>query len=197
MKRDEVLEVLILLSLCLIQLWWVEKPIIVPFIFLTILASFLTREEEWLNFGLGSFTTSLTILVVFIFIYGFKKIEMISGWQAGFTHLPEKAMRGYFWALGQQIILNSYLTNRLYSLSNSRTVPTILVVGIIFSLLHLPNIFLTLATLPGGIIMSAIFLKRKNLYELALLHLTISTVLYLLVSPEIHHHFVVGYRFYQ
>lgn len=106
-------------------------------------------------------------------------------------------MRGYFWALGQQIILNSYLTNRLYSLSNSRTVPTILVVGIIFSLLHLPNIFLTLATLPGGIIMSAIFLKRKNLYELALLHLTISTVLYLLVSPEIHHHFVVGYRFYQ
>lgn len=79
MKRDEVVEVLILLSLCLIQLWWVEKPIIVPFIFLTILASFLTREEEWLNFGLGSFTTSLTILVVFIFIYGFKKIEMISG----------------------------------------------------------------------------------------------------------------------
>lgn len=197
MKIDEVLEVLALLSLCFIQLWWVEKPIIVFFVFLTILVSFLVREERWLDFGLGSLTKSLIILVIFIFIYGFKKIEMISGWQANFIQLPEKAIRGYFWALGQQIILNSYLTNRLYSLSNKKILPTVLTAGIIFSLLHLPNLFLTLATLPGGIMMSAIFLKRKNLYELALLHLTISTILYLLVSPEIHHHFVVGYRFYK
>lgn len=197
MKTDEVLEVLALLSLCFIQLWWVEKPIIVFFVFLTILVSFLVREERWLDFGLGSLTKSLIILAIFIFIYGFKKIEMISGWQASFIQLPEKAVRGYFWALGQQIILNSYLTNRLYSLSNKKILPTVLTAGIIFSLLHLPNLFLTLATLPGGIIMSAIFLKRKNLYELALLHLTVSTILYLFISPEIHHHFVVGYRFYR
>ena len=197
MKIDEVLEVLVLLSLCFIQLWWVEKPIIVPFVFLTILVSFLVREEKWLDFGLGNISTSLTILIVFIFIYGFKKIEMISGWQANFIQLPEKAMHGYFWALGQQIILNSYLTNRLYSLSNKKFLPTVLIAGIIFSLFHLPNLFLTIATLPGGIIMSAIFLKRKNLYELALLHLTVSTILYLLISPKIHHFFVVGYRFYK
>jgi hypothetical protein len=197
MKKDEVAEILALLFLCFVQLWWLEKPIVVPFIFLIALVSFLVREDNWQNFGLGNINKSLATLSMFVFIYWFKKIETFSGGQADLSYIPEKVAQGYFWALGQQIILNSYLTNRLYSLTNKKYLLTILTAGTIFSLAHLPNLFLTLATWPGGVIMSAIFIKRKNLYELALLHLIVSTILYLLVSPEIYHHFVVGYRFYK
>ena len=197
MKKDEVLEILILLFLCFAQLWWLEKPIILPFIFLLVVVSFLTREENWSGFGLGNIQTTVLALGIFTSLYLINRVEIISAWRAEINYLPQKALHGYFWALGQQIILNSYLTNRLYSLSGQKFLPTILVAGTIFSLAHLPNLFLVLATWPGGIIMSAIFLKRKNLYELALLHLVVSTILYWLVYPDIHHHFVVGQRFYK
>jgi membrane protease YdiL (CAAX protease family) len=197
MKKDEVIEVLVLLFLCFAQLWWLETPVILPFIFLLVGVSFLTREEPWPNFGLGNIQQTVLVLGIFVSLYLINRVEILSGWRAEINYLPKKILHGYFWALGQQIILNSYLTNRVYALSGQKFLPTILVVGTIFSLAHLPNPFLVLATWPGGIIMSAIFLKRKNLYELALLHLVVSTTLYLMVSPDIHHHFVVGCRFYK
>lgn len=196
MKKDEIIEVSIFLFLCFAQLWCFKKPVIIPFIFLLVIVSFLVREEKWSNFGLGDVQKTVLALGLLTSLYLVNRIEFLSGWRAEINYLPQKILHGYFWVLGQQIILNSYLTNRLYSLSGQKFLPTILMVGVFFSLIHLPNLFLVLVTWPGGMIMSAIFLKRKNLYELALLHLVVSTILYLVVSSDIHHHFVVGQRFY-
>ena len=73
----------------------------------------------------------------------------------------------YFaFCLVQQVILNSFLTNRLLSLVKRRST-TSLLAGTIFSAMHWPNPVLLPLTLVAGTAMAWMFARQRNILPLA------------------------------
>lgn len=104
---------------------------------------------------------------------------------------------GAGWGLLQQYALNGFFVNRLarfYGSEKDSRVP--FVASLLFSLAHLPNLFLMAATFFGGHASAKIFLKDRNLYILGLAHGIIAFLLYRLVPTSIHHNFVIGPRYF-
>jgi hypothetical protein len=101
------------------------------------------------------------------------------------------------WGLFQQCLLNAYFVNRCSAfLPGSRHATVPLVVGTLFSVVHLPNWFLMLVALPGGYLCARFYVKHRNLYPLALAHGVIGFLIYLTVPDTISHHLYVGPKWF-
>jgi membrane protease YdiL (CAAX protease family) len=87
------------------------------------------------------------------------------------------------WALLQQFCLLSFMLNRMRAILG-RDLPAALTTAILFSLLHLPNPFLTLYTLGGGLILALVFLRRPSLPAAALAHAAASFAAGRLLTPQ-------------
>lgn len=97
------------------------------------------------------------------------------------------------WALAQQYVLNGFFVNRLVAFfgdAEDHTIP--LAAAMLFSLAHLPNLFLMVVTFAGGLICAKIFLRYRNLCFLAFAQAVISLELYWLVPDWISHGFRIG-----
>ncbi|PYV89083.1 MAG: hypothetical protein DMG90_12440 [Acidobacteria bacterium] len=64
--------------------------------------------------------------------------------------------------------------------------------GLLFSLAHLPNVFLTLATLPLGILFCELFRRFRTLAPIGLIHGVLGLALAASVSDSLLHHMRVG-----
>ncbi|HEU5182202.1 MAG TPA: CPBP family glutamic-type intramembrane protease [Candidatus Polarisedimenticolia bacterium] len=73
------------------------------------------------------------------------------------------------WALLQQFCLLAFLTNRLRQILR-RDTPAAIVAAGLFAFFHLPNPFLVLYTLGGGLVIASIFLRRPSLPAATLAH---------------------------
>ena len=73
---------------------------------------------------------------------------------------------------------------------------SILFAAATFSALHLPNPWLMVATLAGGILWAAVYQKAPNLFALALSHSLITTVLSSAISPIVLHNMRVGNNYF-
>src|SRR5262249_27542787 len=73
------------------------------------------------------------------------------------------------WAFFQQFVLQSYFFVRLESLLKDSG-RAVLACALLFSLLHLPNVFLMVATLAAGLAFCELFRRYRSLYPLALAH---------------------------
>jgi hypothetical protein len=90
------------------------------------------------------------------------------------------AFGGYLlWALMQQTLFQFYLLGRLLALFPARRpfLP-IAITGIGFSLVHLPDIWTTLATVPAGIIWTYIYYRYRLLLPLAFSHAALGSAFY-------------------
>lgn len=80
------------------------------------------------------------------------------------------------WGLIQQYVLQGFINRRAQVLWG-RGARSILLVGFVFALLHLPNPLLSIATFIGGALWAAVYQRAPNLPALALSHGLMSLLL--------------------
>jgi len=100
------------------------------------------------------------------------------------------------WGLFQQYILNGYFVNRLSDFLPGHLHAIPLLAAALFSLAHLPNWFLMIATAAGGYVCARIYLRYRNLYFLGIAHGVVGFLLYLVVPDSISHHLSVGPKWF-
>lgn len=83
------------------------------------------------------------------------------------------------WAFMQQTLFQFYLLGRLLALfPNHQPVVPIAITGVGFALVHLPDVWTALATIPAGIIWTIIYYRYRLLWPLALSHAALGSAFY-------------------
>ncbi len=100
------------------------------------------------------------------------------------------------WGLFQQYLLNGYFVNRFSEFLPGHPHAVPLLAAVFFSLAHLPNWFLMLATAAGGYVCARLYLRCRNLYFLGMAHGVVGFLLYLVVPDTISHHLYVGPKWF-
>lgn len=101
------------------------------------------------------------------------------------------------WCAFQQYLTQSYFNNRLMLAIRNRHLSSVLV-GIMFSATHLPNLILMIATFIAGLVFAEVFARHRNIWPLALAQ-AVGGLLIAAVAPDsMLHHMRVGpgYFFY-
>ena len=103
-----------------------------------------------------------------------------------------KHVTGYIlWTLYQQFLLNDYFMPRLTRLVSSENA-SVGVAAVLFALAHLPNLWLTAATLVWGAISCGLFRRYHNIYALGLAQGLLGLCFAVCVPDAVHHHLRVG-----
>lgn len=100
-----------------------------------------------------------------------------------------------FWALFQQYVLQGFI-NRRAQLALGSGLKSILLMGVIFSLVHLPNPMLGIITLIGGVVWAAVYQRQPNLFALALSHSIVSVLLALSLPQDLVYNLRVGFKYF-
>ena len=194
--RDFV-ELLFGYGLIVFVIWMPEYPqkLLSPVALVVTLAIVLARGQtrEELGFGWRGFVPSLWILpaavLVTVVSTGLSRhFGMIHPLYKGdFKHIA-----GYvLWTVYQQFLLNDYFMPRLIRITASERV-AVMLAGVLFAAAHLPNLWLTVATLAWGTISTALFLKYRNIYGLGLAQGLLGLTFAVCVPEALSHHLRVG-----
>ncbi len=99
------------------------------------------------------------------------------------------------WGIFQEYLLNGYMFRRLAgALAPAKASVT---AAALFSLAHLPNWPLMLATLAGGLCAIAAYRRYRNLYFLGLAHAVLGFALFAAAPDRLIHHLRVGPGWYR
>lgn len=110
--------------------------------------------------------------------------------------LYKKYLLLFVWGLVQQHALQAFFNRRLQEIWG-RGFSSVLAAATIFALLHLPNLWLTVATFCGGLLWATVYQRVPNLFALALSHGLMSTVLVATLPPWALHGMRVGYNYFR
>lgn len=127
---------------------------------------------------------TVPVAVVFLIFGGFLAYRS-GGWSAVATRVFNWRILAAFsfyllWALMQQTLFQFYLLSRLLVLFPKRipvAVP-VAITGVAFSLVHLPDVWTTLATIPAGILWTFLYYRYRYLLPLAFSHAALGTAFY-------------------
>lgn len=132
--------------------------------------------------------TMLAILLILLAAWLLQHSLTMAPWRGRFLFLP-------LWALFQQYVLNGFI-NRRAQLAFGQGTRSVLLVGIIFGLLHLPNPLLAMLTMIGGIIWAVAYQRHPNLLALALSHTVVSLTLALIIPGSLLNNLRVGFKYF-
>ena len=113
-----------------------------------------------------------------------------SGW--ALLGLP---VGGFVWGLLQQYVLQAFI-NRRAQLVWGAGWRSVLCVGALFGLLHLPNPWLAATTFAGGFVWAWVYQRTPNLFALAVSHACMTWVLVSTLPPSALRGLRVGYKFF-
>jgi len=116
-------------------------------------------------------------------------------WRGGVSAVFVLFARVTLWGLLQEYVLQGFI-NRRAQMIFGKNWRSVLLVGVIFALLHLPNLPLTGATFLAGIIFGAVYQRAPNLYALGLAHCLLTVILVSAVPINALHDLRVGYKFF-
>jgi membrane protease YdiL (CAAX protease family) len=102
---------------------------------------------------------------------------------------------GVAWGLLQQSLLQGFIQRRAQILWG-RSWPSVFVVASIFALIHLPNLWLAVATFIGGVIWSRVYQRAPNLLALGLSHGVMTWVVISTVPQTALHGLRVGFKYF-
>jgi membrane protease YdiL (CAAX protease family) len=100
-----------------------------------------------------------------------------------------------FWALFQQYALQGYM-NRRAQVVFGKGPKSVILIAVVFSTLHLPNLVLSCLTLIGGLIWGAVYQRQANLYALAASHTVASISLVMALPLSIINGLRVGFKYF-
>ena len=178
-------------------IWMPEYPqkLLSPVALVVTLAIVLARGQtrEELGFGLRGFVASLWILPAALLV---TVVSTALSRHFGMLHTLYKAdfkhVSGYvLWTIYQQFLLNDYFMPRLIRITGSERV-SVSLAGVLFAAAHLPNLWLTVATLAWGAISTALFLRYRNIYALGLAQGLLGLTFAVCVPEALSHHLRVG-----
>jgi len=101
----------------------------------------------------------------------------------------------YAWGLAQQFCLLSFLLTRLREITR-RDVWAVVAATAIFTILHLPNPFLTVYTFFGGLVSTTLFLRWPNVFAAGFAHATAGCLVNWMVPVEVFGSMWVGPKYW-
>ena len=99
------------------------------------------------------------------------------------------------WALFQQYALQGFF-NRRAQIVWDKSWKSIIAVGLIFGIVHLPNPVIFLLTFVSGAIWAAVYQRQQNLFALALSHAVVSVTAALFLPSAWVNSFRVGFKYF-
>jgi hypothetical protein len=108
----------------------------------------------------------------------------------------DRVWRYSAFCLLQQVLLNSFYTNRLLSLSSNRPLVS-LIAGVTFAAAHWPNPVLVPCTFVIGTVTAWLFSRNRNILPLAVMQALLGTILWWSFPVAWHHRLRVGPGYYR
>jgi hypothetical protein len=169
----------------------VSRPLVLIVTLAVVLARHPSREE--LGLGWHGFLPSLWVLPAAAVI---GMVSVLVAKRLGTLHPlfngDVQHIAGYvLWTLYQQFLLNDYFLPRLTRLLGDGSF-AVSAAAVLFAGAHLPNLWLTVATLVWGAISCALFRRYRNLYVLGVAQGMLGLCFAVCVPDALHHHLRVG-----
>jgi membrane protease YdiL (CAAX protease family) len=115
-------------------------------------------------------------------------------WEGGQSILGVPGL-SLVWGVLQQYALQGFI-NRRAQLALGRGALSVLLVGLLFALFHLPNLWLTFATLAGGLLWAYVYQRAPNILAVGLSHSLMTWVMISSVPAGALHNLRVGFKYF-
>ena len=214
-KNDRSLavwEIVSVVTSCLIAEWVITAvtggsnlliaiPVALAFVFMFVSHQLRGESLREIGFRWDNFGQAVRLLIVpmvlgasVLLVIGYLNSSINFARWRGAQSLLVLPLLGIGWGLIQQYALQGFLNRRAQIAWGKGTI-SILVVGLLFAVLHLPNPALMAATFAGGLIWAAIYQRAPNLFALAISHGLMTWVLISTLPSGMLHGLRVGYKF--
>lgn len=171
---------------------WLALPVVLV-IALTIAHN--RRTRDW-GFNAKAFWPALARTAVLTAVFG--AILWWAGSRFGEPPRREAPLLDFLyvviWGGAQQFVLQTVVLREAQAAAPRAAVP---LAAAIFAVFHLPNPFLVIVTLAGGLIWCAIYTRHPNIVPLALSHAAATVIILVSFDPAVTNSLRTGWRYFQ
>lgn len=182
--------------------WVLVVPVVLAFSFIILSHRIHGETARDLGWRTDNFLKAVRLLL--LPMLGGAAAMALIGWLMGSLRfaMPEKRsallwlpLAGVAWGLVQQYVLQAFFNRRAQMLLGRGPLSVILV-AFIFAVIHLPNLWLAVATFVGGVIWAAVYQRAPNLLALGLSHGVMTWVLISCVPQSALQSLRVGFKYF-